>query len=176
MKGPSSGRSVSLARRPGVPALWLYSTADRSIWPELVNRAVSAYADGGAPVRLEMVGPLWFYHDGHRLSRLGGRELWRPRIDAFLEIVGAPTWQSAPDDAAVARHRAPPSLNKRGRARWLRYLGEAGRKAFAVGTGPRFGWSTARDTVEEATKAAMGACEAKGDRCRLVSIDGDMVP
>ena len=164
-----------LGKKARVPALWLYSTTDRSIWPELVNRAFAAYADGGAPARLELVGPLWFYHDGHRLSRLGGRELWRPRIDAFLRVVGAPSWQSDPGDAAIARHPAPRSLNKRGRARWLRYLGEARHKAFALGTGPRFGWSTARDTAEEAMKAAMGACEAKGDRCRLVSIDGKIV-
>ena len=79
-------------------------------------------------------------------------------------------------DAAVANVPAPPSLNERGRNRWLRYLRASKHKAFALGTGPRFGWATGRDSVEEAARAAMGACEAKGDRCRLVSIDGDMVP
>ena len=162
-------------KKARVPALWLYSTADRFFWPELVDRALSAYADSGAPVRLERVGRLWFYHDGHRLSRLGGRELWRPRIDAFLKVVGAPNWQSSPGDGAVARVPAPQSLDKRGRNRWRRYLGEAKHKAFALGTGPRFGWQTDRDTVEEAVKAAMGFCEAKGDRCRVVSIDGEIV-
>ena len=111
-------------KKARVPALWLYSTDDRYFWPELVDRAFSAYAGGGAPVRLERVGPLWFYHDGHRLSRLGGRELWRPRIDAFLKVVGAPSWQSDPGDTAIVKLPPPQSLElyDRGRAHWRRYL------------------------------------------------------
>ena len=159
-----------------MPALWLYSTTDRSFWPELVKRAFSAYADGGAPVRLERVGARWFHADGHKLSRLGGRALWRPRIDAFLRLIGAPIWKKSPGTGAIARLPAPSSLDKRGRARWWRYLGYAEHKAFALGTGPRFGWVAARESAAAAIKDAMGFCEAKGDRCRVVSVDGAAHP
>lgn len=155
-----------------VPALWLYSIADRFFWPGLVDRALEAYAKNGAAVRLERVGRLWFVEDGHKLVRLGGRALWRPRIDAFLDAIGAPNWETSPGSGAVARLPAPASLGKRGRNRWRRYLGEAPHKAFAVGPGTRFGWATARESTAKASKAAMGYCEARGDRCRIVSVNG----
>ena len=167
-----------LGKKARVPALWLYSIDDRYLWPDLVERMFLAYADAGAPVRLELVGSLWFSFDGHRLSRLGGRELWRPRIDSFLNLIGAPNWGSDPGDAAIVRRPPPNSLSlyDRGRTHWLRYLGEAMHKAFAVGTDIRFGWAAARDTADEAVEAALRHCEAKGDQCRVVSTDGDMVP
>ena len=162
----------TFGKKASVPALWLYSTVDRFFWPELVDRALDAYAKNGAPVRLERVGPLWFIEDGHKLVRLGGRELWRPRIDAFLDAIGAPNWETSPGPGAVARLPAPASLDRRGQNRWRRYLGEASHKAFVLGPSTRFGWASARESAAEATKAAMGYCEAKGDQCRIVSIDG----
>ena len=162
----------SFGKKARVPALWLYSIADRFFWPELVDRALDAYAKNGAPVRLERVGRLWFIDDGHKLVRLGGRELWRPRIDAFLHAIGAPSWETSPGSGAVARLPAPTSLNARGQGRWRRYLGEAPHKAFAQGPGTRFGWASARTSAAKAVEAAMGYCEAKGQRCRIVSVDG----
>ena len=162
----------TFGKKASVPALWLYSTADRFFWPELVDRALDAYAKNGAPVRLERVGRLWFIEDGHKLVRLGGRELWRPRIDAFLDAIGAPNWETSPSSGAVARLPAPASLDTRGGNRWRRYLGEASHKAFALGPGTRFGWAAARESAAKATNDAMGYCEAKGDQCRIVSIDG----
>ena len=73
-----------------IPSLWLYSTADHFFWPDLVRRALAAYAEGGAPVRLEWFGPLPFAGDGHRLYRGEGQYLWSPRIGAFLKNIGAP--------------------------------------------------------------------------------------
>lgn len=155
-----------------VPALWLYSSADTLFWPELVDRAFDAYAGNGAPVRLERVGAVWFSRNGHNLFELGGRELWRPRIDAFLDAIGAPNWETAPDDAAVARPPPPSGLGRRGKGNWMRYLGSVGHKAFARGDGTRFGYATRRNTPEEAMKDAIGYCEKKGDKCRVVSVDG----
>ena len=77
-----------------VPALWLYSTADRYFWPDLVKRAFDAYAKGGAPVRLEWFGPLLYADDGHRLYRGEGQHLWSTRISDFLRDIGAPTWKT----------------------------------------------------------------------------------
>ncbi|MCY3753455.1 MAG: prolyl oligopeptidase family serine peptidase [Alphaproteobacteria bacterium] len=159
-----------------VPALWLYSTTDRLFWPELVDKAFDAYAANGAPVRLDRVGPLWFSNNGHRLVVLGARDLWRPRIDAFLDAIGAPNWETAPDDAAVARIPPPPGLGEKGTTRWRRYLALSGHKAFAQGEGSRFGWAALRDTVEDAKRAAKKFCEKGGHRCRIVSVDGAMTP
>ena len=157
-----------------VPALWLYSTTDRLFWPELIDRALDAYAANGAPVRLERIGALWFSDNGHRIQHLGAREFWSPRIGSFLNAIGAPNWETAPDDVTVARIPPPPGLGSRGVNRWRRYLATSGHKAFAQGEGTRFGWAAPRDTVEEATQAAKGFCEKGGHRCRVVSVDGAM--
>ena len=157
-----------------VPALWLYSATDRLFWPELVDRAFEAYASNGAPVRLDRVGPLWFSRNGHPIHALGARELWRPRIDDFLNTIGAPNWKQAPDDAAVPRLDPPPGTGRRALRRWYRYLAVAGHKAFALGEDGRTGASWRRDTVEEARKAAIRFCEKRSTSCRIVSVDGKM--
>ena len=159
-----------------VPALWLYAATDRMFWPELVDRALAAYASDGAPVRLERIGPLWFTGNGHILHLLGGREYWRPRIDAFLNAIGAPNWEALPDDAAVTRLPPPVDLGSRGSRRWRLYLGFTGHKAFALGEGRQFGWSALQDSPEDAVQAAMRDCEKRGGACRVVSINGERVP
>ena len=73
-----------------IPALWLYSTADRFFWPDLVKDAFNAYSNGGPPVRLEWFGPLSYAQDGHRLYRGEGQYLWSPRISDFLKDIRAP--------------------------------------------------------------------------------------
>lgn len=159
-----------------VPALWLYSTTDRLFWPELVDRAFEAYASNGAPVRLDRVGPLWFQRNGHALAALGGRELWRPRIDDFLNAIGAPNWREAPGDAAVPR--LDPSAGMRGRMLrfWRPYLAAAPHKAVALGEDGRGGGSRRHDSVEEAREAAIRNCEKRSSGCRIVSVDGKMTP
>ncbi len=160
-----------------VPALWLYSMTDRFFWPEFVDRMVTAYAKGGAPVRLDRVGPLWFAGDGHALVRPGGRELWRPRITAFLRAIGAPNWEADPGDAAVVISRPPEGLHRRRHGWWRNYLGRANHKAFAVAEdGLRARHVNSRNTPEVAREAALRNCESKGDTCRIVSVDGRMVP
>ena len=159
-----------------VPALWLYSTTDMLFRPELIDRALDAYAQDGAPVRLERVGPLWFTQYGHGIHFPGARELWRPRIDAFLNAIGAPNWESAPEDAPIARVAPPASLDENGRQRWRMYLGISGHKAVAIGDRGRSGWAASRDTIEEAMESAMKSCKKGGAKCRVVSIDGEMVP
>ena len=159
-----------------VPALWLYATTDRMFWPELIDRSLAAYASNGAPVRLERIGPLWYTDNGHNLHLLGGREYWRPRIDAFLNAIGAPSWEAAPDDAAVTKVPPPVDLGNRGSRRWRLYLGYTGHKAFALGESRQFGWSALQDSPEDAVKAAMRDCKKRGGPCRVVSINGEMVP
>lgn len=161
-----------LGRRASVPALWLYSSTDLFFWPALVAQNLDAYASAGAPVRLEMLGPLWYAADGHALMRPGGRELWRPAIEAFLQDIGAPTWTADPGDAAVPRPPPPAGLRDAGRLSWSDYLGSAGHKAFAMATNGRLAWTANRATIAAATADALKTCERKGDSCRVVSIDG----
>ena len=170
------GAFGEFGRGATVPALWIYATSDRMFWPDLVDRALAAYARDGAPVRLERVGPLWFSGNGHLVHFLGARELWRPRIDAFLDAVGVQSWDLAPDDGAVAKLPPPRDLGERGGRRWRLYLGFPGHKAFAFGEGRQFGWSALQDSPEAAVASAMNDCEKRGGECRIVSIDGEMVP
>ncbi len=160
-----------------VPALWLYSMTDRFFWPVFVDRMVAAYAKGGAPIRLDRVGPLWFAREGHALVRPGGRELWRPRITAFLRVIGAPNWEADPGDAAVVILRPPAKLDRHRHRWWLNYLSRANHKAFALSNnGRRARVASSRDSPESAKEDALRSCESKGDSCRIVSVDGRMVP
>ena len=161
-----------------VPALWLYSLTDKYFRPSLVHRSLNAYAQNGAPVRLEQTGALWFTHDGHDIHLLGARELWSPRIDSFLNAIGAPNWEHAPDDVAVSKIPPPSGMTEHGNRHWRRYLGFSGHKAFTRGKWKRrqFGWVASRDTVEQAIKDATKNCEKYGGKCYIVSVDGEMVP
>lgn len=167
------GAFAAFGRDVRVPALWLYSTADRFFWPSLVRRNFEAYIAGAASARLEMVGPLWFTNDGHDLIELGGRELWQPRISAFLRDIHAPGWALNPASATVPRPPPPEQLNTAGRQSWTAYHGRAGHKAFAVGNGGRLGWTARQPSRREAEEAAMATCRKHAEDCRLVSVDGD---
>lgn len=167
------GAFAAFGRGARVPALWLYSTADRFFWPSLVRRNFEAYIAGDASARLEMVGPLWFTNDGHDLIELGGRELWQPRISAFLRDIHAPGWPLNPASATVPRPPPPEHLNRTGRQAWTAYNGRAGHKAFAAGNGGGWGWTARQPSRREAEEAAMATCRKHAEDCRLVSVDGD---
>ena len=158
---------AAAGRDARVPALWLYSTADRFFWPSLTRTNFDAYVAGGAPARLEMLGPLWYADDGHELFQLGGRELWQPRITAFLRDIGAPGWRLDPASAAVAKPPPPTGLGPAGHKAWRRYLGRAGQKAFAIGD-DGWGWATGRTDREEAEEAALTFCAEYTTACRVV--------
>ena len=183
-----------LGEEASVPALWLYSTADRFFRPELVRRNVAAYGAGGAAVRLDMVGPLWSRVDGHYLVGRAGRELWRNHITAFLNAIGAPNWRTDPGDAAVPRPSAPESCGAVCRAAWYRYLNANDYKAFAIGDlsaclGPgaddparafecaaksreRYGWSGQQADAVAAAQTALSYCETDIVRCKVISHAG----
>ena len=114
-----------------------------------------------------------FTEDGHELVNLGGRELWRPRIDEFLEVIGAPNRDGDPGDAAVPNWDPPPALAPADHPAWRRYLGFGGHKAFAMGQGGRFGWAAHRVTPELARSHALRFCESELDVCRIISVAGE---
>ena len=152
-----------------VPALWLHSTTDRLFWPSLTRRYFDSYVAGGAPARLEMLGPLWFSEDGHKLFMLGGRELWQPRISTFLRDIGAPGWQLDPASATIAKPAPPAGLAPAGQAVWLRYLGSADHRAFAIGSNGVGVGATSRRSRQEAEEVALALCEVHTTtNCRIV--------
>ena len=160
-----------------VPALWLYSETDKLFWPELVDKALDAYAKNGAPVRFERVGALWYSTNGHRLVRPGGRELWGPRVDAFLNDIAAPNWGRPPTDAVVKRLPPPDGLSRRGRRSWKSYLSRVRHKAYAYDAEEgRYVWTSGRESVDAAKEGVMKRCRKKGyHQCKIINVDGKMV-
>ena len=166
-------RAFAAAGKDGqVPALWLHSTTDRLFWPSLARRNFDSYIAGGAPARLEMLGPLWFSEDGHDLFMLGGRELWQPRISTFLRDIGAPGWQLDPASATVAKPAPPAALASAEQAGWSLYLGSADHKAFAIGSnGVGIGVRSLRSR-QEAEEVALALCEVHTTtNCRVVGAE-----
>lgn len=72
------------------PSLWLYSSADRFFWPELVSRMSDAYQASGGRVERPEIGPLPRGGDGHMLIYSASSSLWKPEIHAFLNENGLP--------------------------------------------------------------------------------------
>lgn len=156
------------------PVLFLYAENDKFFPPALAKRFHSAFVSTGGRAQLRIIGP--FGKDGHFLfdRALEGVKLWRKPVDDFLVENSLPTWNAAPEISYI-NLPPPPVLNARGRDRWQRYLKASDNKAFAVSGSEkgRFGWRTGRRTIEEAKEGALSYC--KGD-CRIVSINGKMVP
>lgn len=153
-----------------IPSLWLYSTADRYFWPSLARRNFDAYVAGGAPARLEMVGPLWSHPDGHQIHALGGREFWQPRISAFLRDIDAPGWQLDPTSASVPRPPPPDGLPQSGQQAWLEYAGSSGHKAFVIGVNGWY-WIARQSSAREAENIALATCREYTEKCQVVAAD-----
>ena len=166
---------ADFGRKARIPSLWLYSTADSYFWPSLARGNFDAFTAGGAPARLQMVGPLGFTRDGHDLFTLAGRELWQPRISAFLRDIDAPGWQLDPATAIVPKLPSPEGLGEEGERAWLRYLGGAGHRAFAIGDGGGWGWAAERSNRKEAEDSAIAFCQQYTVRCRVVAADAEVM-
>ena len=161
----------TFGRNARVPSLWLYSTSDKYFWPSLTRRNFDAYVAGGAPARLEMLGPLWFTQDGHDLIELGGRELWQPRISTFLLDIEAPGWQLDPELAPVPKPPLPPGVSAGAQQAWATYTGSATHKAFAIGDNGGYA-AINRRTPQHAEEAALTVCRQTTPGCRIVDVDG----
>ena len=152
-----------------VPLLWVSAENDHFFGPELVDRLTAAFSRGGAKLTLIKTPP--FGEDGHGLFSAKGIPVWTPIVDRFLAANdlaprAVPLKVAAPDAAP------PPSLDARGRAAFAEYEARGVNKAFAIGPGTRFGWVTARRSVNEAKAAALTACAASGNwKCTIVDVN-----
>lgn len=148
-----------------VPSLWLYSSADRFFWPEMVNAHFDAF---GGPARLVMFGPVPHAEDGHRLYQRAGTHMWRPEIDRFLHEIGMPTWDGPPGDPLDLDIAAPAGTGAKGAAQWTEFLGSEFHRAFAVGADGAFGWASGYPSPEAAAAKALEVCQkGEGAACRL---------
>ncbi len=156
------------------PSLWLYSSADRYFWPDLVDRMHRAYTGAGGRAMRPAIGALKHFEDGHKLIERGNLPIWRPLIDRFLDANGLPNWTAAPPDPVLLDDPGPPYLSDRGKERWRRFLGSGLHKAFVVyQDGRGFGWASGRESQAAAIADAMAFCEgSRRDReCKPYAVN-----
>jgi dienelactone hydrolase len=151
-----------------VPVLWVSAENDHFFWPELTQKFTTAFSDAGG--RIDFVGVPPFGADGHFLFSARGSSIWSPIVDEFLAANGL-VLRDRPIEVPVPDVPAPASLNSRGGEAFKAYLESGPDKAFAVG-GSHFGSATARRTVDEAVKDALGHCRPDpGNKCSVVNIN-----
>ena len=157
---------AALGRTARVPTLWIYTENDLYFGPALARRMFAAYREQGGIGVLHMLAP--FGEDGHALfARRGGVPKWRPVVDSFLRQHRLPTWDTPPNEPAVAELPAPAELGAKYRAHWARYLESSDNKAFAISPNGRFAWRSGQYSIEKARTAALQACGEAA--CRIVS-------
>jgi dienelactone hydrolase len=71
-----------------VPSLWIYAQNDSLFVPAVVQRMFAAYRAGGAPAEMESLPAVGA--DGHAPFSAEAMRLWGPKLEAFLERIGAP--------------------------------------------------------------------------------------
>jgi dienelactone hydrolase len=152
-----------------VPLLWVSAENDHFFGPRLVDRLTAAFTAGGAKLTLVRTPP--FGEDGHGLFSAKGIPLWAPIADRFLAANDlAPRAVSI--QAAAPDGPPPQSLDARGRKAFADYRAGGSNKAFAVGPGTRFGWATARRTVDLAKAAALASCAGSANAaCTIVDVN-----
>ena len=160
--------------RSRVPMLWVYARNDHFFGPSLAKRFLEAFKGAGGDATFRLVAD--YGSDGHGLFSSGGRAIWTPILDQFLNSKG---FQLTPgggteDEKAL---KPPPRLSTSGRQDFQKFLEAATHKAFAVSATGAYAWRTARRTIEEASEAALRLCEKEGDKpCSLYAIDDAYAP
>ena len=152
-----------------VPLLWVSAENDHFFGPRLVDRLTQAFSRGGA--KLSLVRTPAFGEDGHALFSAKGIPQWAPIVDRFLAANDlAP--RAVPIKVAAPDVAPPASLDARGREAFASYRAGGTNKAFAIGPGTRFGWATARRSVDQAKTAALVSCAGSGDwKCTIVDVN-----
>ncbi len=155
-----------------IPLLWVSAENDRFFGPRLVNQMIGAFSRAGGNATLVRTSP--FSDDGHELfSAAKGIPIWSPIVDRFLRENGL-ALRDELIDVRAPNAAAPPRLDARGRDAFKTYLDSGPNKAFAVGGGTRFGWATARRTIDEAKKDALSFCAANASAaCAIVNVNDD---
>jgi dienelactone hydrolase len=130
-----------------VPSLWIYSQNDRFFAPDLARRMFAAFRNSGAPGELIIAPP--YQRDGHDL--IFAQPLWRDAVYDFLKrqhlpfeapTLPPPTGAGSELAQAFADYLATPDYEK----------------AFVIGRGGYYGWSSGHDSLDDALAAARDEC------------------
>ena len=149
-----------------VPSLWVYAQNDRLFDPSIVYRMHRAFLEGGADVKLVMLGAMG--RDGHTIfDTPTGRDHWLPEMDAFLRYQRLPTWPAKSADVVLSK-----LASKDKYADFVeQYVSAPGNKALAQSqTSGALGRAFGFTSMDEARKSALELCQhdAKGEPCRVV--------
>jgi dienelactone hydrolase len=156
------------------PMLWIYAENDHYFWPELAQKFDAAFKQSGGLdqfVQAPAIG-----EDGHSLFRRVSA--WSSTVDEFLTARNlSPLAEPLPPPAAPDQP-SPPGLSEDGERAFKNYLLSGPHKAFAM-SGHGFGLSVAQLAADSAKKKAIDNCKhsaPKGESCKLVSVDGVLLP
>src|SRR5206468_8874400 len=106
--------------------------------------------------------------DGHTgMYSIAGRTQWLVELDNFLRAHNLPTWEISNVDAVLQRLQWPASWRTYAQA----YLAAPAEKALAQAPGKQNSAYRIAQTIEDARKQALDACQQKGDRCVIVMED-----
>jgi hypothetical protein len=98
---------------------------------------------------------------------IAGRTQWLVELDNFLRAHNLPTWEISNVDAVLQRLQWPASWRTYAQA----YLAAPAEKALAQAPGKQNSVYRIAQTIEDARKQALDACQQKGDRCVIVMED-----
>ncbi len=155
-----------------VPMLWLYWQNDRYWGPENPKRWHEAWIEGGA--RAEFHSRPAVGSDGHAGLHTD-MDHWVPLVERFLKGLGftrpgtierppASGW-AALDDVDRVPVRSPR------RSGYSSFLDSRLPRAFAVSPTGGWGWASG----DWALGRALGACQRRGESCRLYAVDREVV-
>jgi len=161
------------ARTTHIPELWIYSENDGMFWPEVAHEMFIAYTGAGGTA--EFFAAPAAGEDGHSfiVTRIS---LWTEPVENFLRAHGL----TVKPDAELTTPKAPidpPAGWSEDRQKAFRSYLDAPNvdKAFALGDGGIFGWTSGWDSQEDASAVALKVCGRNGNNCKVVSVDGQAV-
>jgi len=156
----------TLGSRSRVPNLWLFAKNDLNHPLDQIELMRSSFAGAGADLKLVLFEPIG--EDGHTgMYSIAGRTQWLVELDNFLRAHNLPTWEISNVDAVLQRLQWPASWRTYAQA----YLAAPAEKALAQAPGKQNSAYRIAQTIEDARKQALDACQQKGDRCVIVMED-----
>ncbi len=162
--------------RSRIPTLWLYAGNDSFVNSKNLHlngaqwgdRLATAFRRAGGRADFVNLGTVG--KEGHYLGSGEGLNRSMPFIEQFLQAYHLPTWDRALIDEAV---RAG-NLSPEGRKGLETYLALWGEKFFVVSASGRTASWSARG--EKPKERALASCQQKGEPCRVLLENFEMVP
>jgi dienelactone hydrolase len=150
-----------------VPMLWIYAKNEHFPFPGPKSAAQfhQAFIAAGGNAEFSLVDRSG--ENGYFLFR-DSPQLWGPVVERYLAARGLPSNPLCPDPAA-ATAKLPPGFSDSAQKAFADYQARGPFKAFAVGPGGSWGYSTGKRTAKLADEDALGLC---GPTCKIITRDG----